>query len=100
MEGILRLVLCGHDTWSHTLRAEHQLRLFKNGLLRKTGPKREEVTGSWKQLCKRELGDGWSLLYAIRMRKSRMRWSGRVAQIEAKKLHAGFYGGIFRKETV
>jgi hypothetical protein len=34
------------DTWSLTLREEHRLRVFEKRVLRrKSGPKRDEVTG-------------------------------------------------------
>jgi hypothetical protein len=42
---ILPVVLCGCETWSLTLREEHRLRVFENGvLIRIFGPKRNEVT--------------------------------------------------------
>jgi len=32
------------------MRGDHRLRVFENGLLRKTlGPKRDEVTGGWRR---------------------------------------------------
>jgi hypothetical protein len=48
---ILSVVLCGCETWSLTLREEHRLRVFENGVLRRIfGPKRGEVTGQWRKL--------------------------------------------------
>jgi hypothetical protein len=48
---ILPVVLYGCETWSQTLREEHRLRVFENRVLRKIfGPKRDEVTGEWRQL--------------------------------------------------
>jgi hypothetical protein len=39
----------GVETWSLTLREEHRLRVYENRVLRKIfGPKRDEVTGSWR----------------------------------------------------
>jgi hypothetical protein len=39
---ILPVVLYGCETWSLTLREEHKLRVFENGVLRRIlGPKRE-----------------------------------------------------------
>jgi hypothetical protein len=29
---------------------EHRLRVFENRVLRRSGPKREEVTGGWRRL--------------------------------------------------
>jgi hypothetical protein len=51
---IILPVLCGCETWSFTLREEHRLRMFKNRVLRKMGPKRDEVTGEWRRLYKGE----------------------------------------------
>jgi hypothetical protein len=43
------VVLFGCETWSLTLREEHRLRVFENRLLRRIfGPKRDEVTGDWR----------------------------------------------------
>jgi hypothetical protein len=43
---VLPVVLYGSETWSLTLREEHSLRLFENGVLRGIfGPKRDEVIG-------------------------------------------------------
>jgi hypothetical protein len=40
---LLPVVLYGCETWSPTLREEHRLRVFENGMLRRIfGPKREE----------------------------------------------------------
>ena len=45
---ILPVVLYECGTLSLTLRKEHWLRVFKDGVLRKIfGPKRDEVTGEW-----------------------------------------------------
>jgi hypothetical protein len=44
---ILPVILYGCETWSVTLREEHRLRVFENGVLRGIfGPKRDEVTRS------------------------------------------------------
>jgi hypothetical protein len=43
------VVLYGCETWSLTLREEHNLRVFENRVLRRIfGPKRDEVTGEWR----------------------------------------------------
>ena len=53
---ILPVILYGCETWSLTLREEHRLRVFENGVLRKVlGPKRYEVTGEWRRLHNEEL---------------------------------------------
>jgi hypothetical protein len=42
---ILPVVLYGCETWSHTLREEHRLRVSENRVLRIIfGPKKDEVT--------------------------------------------------------
>jgi hypothetical protein len=46
---ILPVVLCGCEAWSLTLWEERGLRVFENRVLRRVfGPKRDEVTGEWK----------------------------------------------------
>jgi hypothetical protein len=45
---ILPAVLYGCETWSLTLKKEHKLKVFGNGVLRRIfGPKRDEMTGGW-----------------------------------------------------
>jgi len=47
---ILPVVLYGCETWSFTLREERTLRVFENRVLRRSfGPKRDEVTGEWRE---------------------------------------------------
>jgi hypothetical protein len=50
----LPVVLYGCETWSLTLRVEHKLRVFENGVLRIFGPKRDEVMGRWRKLHNEE----------------------------------------------
>jgi hypothetical protein len=57
---ILPVVLYGCETWSLTLREERRLKVFENRVLRRVfGPKRDEVTGEWRQLHNEELNDMW-----------------------------------------
>jgi hypothetical protein len=64
------LYVCG--TWSHTLREEHRLRVFENRVLgRIFGPKRDELTGEWRQLHNEEFHDLYSSPSIIRIMKSR-----------------------------
>jgi hypothetical protein len=49
---ILPVLLYGCETCSLTLREEHRLRVFENRVLRRIfGPKRDEVTGDWRENC-------------------------------------------------
>jgi hypothetical protein len=77
----------GCETWSLTLREEHRLRVFENGVLRRIfGPKRDEVTGGWRKLHNEELHNLYSSRSIIIMIKSRrMRWAGHVARMGEKR---------------
>jgi hypothetical protein len=58
---ILPVVLYGCETWSLTVREEHKLRVFENRVLRKIfGPKRDGVTGGWRELHNEELHNLYS----------------------------------------
>jgi hypothetical protein len=64
------LILCGCETWSVTSRGEQRLRMFENRALRRIcGPKREEVTGGWKNSRNEELHNLYCLPYIIRVIK-------------------------------
>ena len=78
----LPVVLCGCETWSLTLREERRLRVFENRVLKVFGPKRDEVTGEWRNLHNEELNDLYSLPSIVREVKSRRkRWAGHVARM-------------------
>jgi hypothetical protein len=79
---ILPVVLYRCKTWSLTLREEHRLRVFENGVLRMIfGPKREK-DGSWRKFHKVELHSLYSSLNIFRVIKSRrMRWVGHIAHM-------------------
>jgi hypothetical protein len=63
------------------LREERRLRVFENRVLRRVfGPKRDEVTGEWRELHNEELNDLYSLPNIVRVVKTRrMRWARHVA---------------------
>jgi hypothetical protein len=65
------------------LREERRLRVFENRVLRRIfGPKRNEVTGEWKQLHNEELNDLYCSPNIVRVFKSRRsRWAGHVARM-------------------
>jgi hypothetical protein len=73
--------LYGCETSSVTLREEYRLRVFENRVLRRiSGPKRDEVTGEWRQLHN---ASSCALSpNIIRQIKSwRMGWSGHVVRM-------------------
>jgi len=54
----LLVVLYGCETWSLTLREERRLRVFENRVLRRIfGPKKDKVTGVWRELYNEERND-------------------------------------------
>jgi hypothetical protein len=66
--------------------------VFENRVLRRIfGPKRDEVTGGWKQLHNEELHDMYSPPSIIRMTKSRkVRYAGHVArEVNAYRILVG-----------
>jgi hypothetical protein len=84
---ILLVVLYGCETWSLTLREECRLRVLENRVLRRMfGPKRDEVTGKWRRLHKKELCAQYSSSTIIWVIKSRrLRWAGHVARMGEKQ---------------
>ena len=72
---------------SLTLREERRLRVFENRVLRRIfGPKRDEVTGEWRNLHNEELNYLYSLPSILRVIKSRiMRRAGHVERMRESR---------------
>jgi hypothetical protein len=83
---IILPVVYGCETWSFMLREEHRLRVFENRVLRRMfGPKREEVTGEWRELHSEELHSLYSSPDIIRQVKSRrISWAEHVHSWERR----------------
>jgi hypothetical protein len=87
------VVLYGCETLSLTLREEHTLRVFDNGVLRKIfGPKRDEVIGGWRKLHNEGLHNLYFLPSIIKIiRSRRIRWAGNIAGMGRRGMHIGFW---------
>jgi hypothetical protein len=69
---ILPIVFYGCETWSLTLREEHRLMVFENGVLKRIfGFERDEVMEEWRRLHNGELHILYSTPDIIRHIKSR-----------------------------
>jgi hypothetical protein len=92
------MILYRCETWSLTLREEHEQRVFENRMLKRIfGPKRDEATGGWRKLNNKEARDLYASPSLIRIIKSRsIRWVGYVARM-GKEEHVGRKGS--GKET-
>jgi hypothetical protein len=68
------------------------MRVFENRVLKKIfGPKKDEVTGVWRELHNEELHNLYFSANIIRMSKSRrMRWAGHVPRIGRRGLLVGY----------
>jgi hypothetical protein len=66
--------------------------MFENRVLRIFGPKRDEMTGSWRKLHNEELHNLYSSPSITKMIKSRrMRWAEYVARMGRKEMHVGYW---------
>jgi hypothetical protein len=92
---ILPVVLYGGETWSLTLREEQLLRVLR----RIFGPRRDEVTGSWRKLHNEELHNLHSSTNIIKRIKSRrMKLAGHVIRIGRRGCIKDISGKARRKE--
>jgi len=84
---ILSVVLYGCETWLLTLREERKLRVFENMVQRRIfRPKKDGVTGEWRQIHNEGLNDLYSLQNTVRVIKSRrMRWAAHVARVGERR---------------
>jgi hypothetical protein len=84
---ILPVFLYGYGTWSLNVKEEHKLRVFLDRVLRRIFvPKRDGVTGGWRNLYNEELQNLYSSPSIIRIiRWRRMRWAGHVARMGEKR---------------
>jgi hypothetical protein len=76
-------ILYGCETWSLAVWEEHGLRVFANRVVgRIFGPRRDEVTGEWRNIQNEELNDLYCSPNIFRVSKpGRMRWAGPVARM-------------------
>jgi hypothetical protein len=67
--------------------------VFENRVLRRIfGPKRNEVTGEWRELHNEGLCDLYSSTSIIRIIKlRRMRWAGHVARMGRRATRIGYW---------
>jgi hypothetical protein len=82
-----------------TLKEERRLRVLENRVLRTSGPKRDEVTGEWRNLHSEELHNLYSFPNINRHIKSRRMTSAAMWHAWETENVQGFGGNARRKET-
>ena len=72
--------------------------MVENGGLRGMfGPKRDSLTGEWRQLHNEELNDLYCSPNIVRVIKSRVRWARHVACMGRGEAYRGFWWGNMRE---
>jgi hypothetical protein len=96
---ILRVVLCGRETWSLTLREELRRRMFENRVIISIfGSKTDDVAGEWRKLHNEELNDLNFPPNIVRVIESRrMRYVGYVVCMGRGVVHIRFWWGTLRE---
>ena len=81
------------------MREERRLRVFENRVLRRIfGPKKDEVTGEWKELHNERFNDLYSSPNIVGFIKlKRMRYVGHVACMRRGEAYTGFWWGNLRE---
>jgi hypothetical protein len=81
-------------TWSLTLKEKDRLRVFENGVLRRTSePNSRDVKACWRKLHTGGFHDLHSSPNTIRVIKTRkMRWAGHVAYMREKNSYKVLVG--------
>jgi hypothetical protein len=76
-----------------------EIKMFENRVLRRIfGPKRDEVTGDWRNLHNEELYKLYSPNIIKMIKSRRMRWAGHVARMGGKEECIKDIGGENQKE--
>jgi hypothetical protein len=90
---ILPVALYGCETWYLILMEEHRLKVFENRVLsRICGPNMDEIIGGWRKLHNEKFHNLYFSPYIIKMIKSgHTRWEGRVACMERRGKHIGYW---------